>query len=163
MREEVEGAWFDQLLAKVEVKGRVVQVVGVHLRPPKGMMWWTSSIRKEELEYSLGELKKRESGEEGPMVVLGDFNEDDGYSALQYLEKEYNMGDALGLFVPKKQETMEVDVPMMGGLFTWTRKFRLDHICFSRKYFECLGGRVLEGYREGASDHQPVVADLKFK
>ena len=138
-------------------------------------MWWTSSIRREELVYTMREVKKRREkregeregeggGErEGGVVVLGDFNEDDGYSALEYLEKEWNMGDVLKMFVPKKRETMEVDVPIMGGLFFWRRKFRLDHICFSKKNFECEGGRVLEGYREGASDHQPVVADLRFK
>jgi hypothetical protein len=59
-----------------------IHLVSVHLRPPKGWMWWTSGFRMEELRYvfdSLPELKKaysntsqgsRRSSEDSPRLPL---------------------------------------------------------------------------------------------
>uniref|UniRef100_A0A7S4NRI8 Endonuclease/exonuclease/phosphatase domain-containing protein n=1 Tax=Paramoeba aestuarina TaxID=180227 RepID=A0A7S4NRI8_9EUKA len=165
VRGQVEGAWFNPLLATLSIHEKEVQIINVHLRPPKGMMFWTSSIRRAELAFIMDYLKKKkESILEGPMVVLGDFNEEDGYSAMEYLGKDFNMGDALVMHVPKSQETIEVDVPVIWG-FTWNRKFRIDHICFTKKHFECLDGKILQGYtgKEGGSDHLPLVSNLRLK
>jgi endonuclease/exonuclease/phosphatase family metal-dependent hydrolase len=164
-RDEVEGSWFKQLVATVEVDGRKIIVVGVHLRPPKGMMFWTTSIRRREIAYVMQWIADR-SDREGagietmPMLVMGDFNEDDGYSALSFLRERYGLVDALERFVEKGQETMEVDVPLLFGAFYWHRKFRLDHICFREEYFICEECRVVPGYRRHASDHQPVYASF---
>lgn len=167
-RKEVEGSWFKQLVARVEIFEKNIIVVGVHLRPPKGLMFWTTSIRRQEMMCVMNSIEQTNEQDERdvvgtPLLVMGDFNEDDGYSALSYLQSEYQLVDALNQFVDQRQETMEVDVPMLFGAFYWHRKFRLDHICYSEKHFICKECRVVSGYRSHASDHQPVFANFHFR
>lgn len=65
--------------------------------------------------------------------------------------------DALHEKVPSSIETHR------WPLWIFTLKKRLDHILYSSANFVCLDCKVVKGYEEGASDHQPVVAKFAFK
>ena len=157
-RSAIEESWFEQLYAKGTIDGnKECHFLNVHLRPPKGWMSSTSKYRKQELEFCLSEIDFKEND---ALLVCGDFNEDDNYSALQLL-KERGLKDALELKVDPNRETMSVDIPVL-FLWNWRRNFRLDHVCFSTPQFELKDCKVIENMREGASDHQPVMAEFKF-
>uniref|UniRef100_A0A0G4F4D8 Endonuclease/exonuclease/phosphatase domain-containing protein n=1 Tax=Chromera velia CCMP2878 TaxID=1169474 RepID=A0A0G4F4D8_9ALVE len=180
-RRHVEGSWFEQLTVLLtrtapppvvssekqnslphSTSDTQIRIVCVHLRPPKGWMAATSQTRADELEYTLqnwnvDETQGTESTDMGrPALVCGDFNECEGYKALALLQSKYGLRNGLAEHDPQK-ETMSVDVPLLWGLFTWHRTFRLDHIFYSPLQLSCDECRVVRGYEEGASDHQPVV------
>lgn len=153
-RSAITESWFEQMMAYGVVGTKKCGFLNVHLRPPKGQMAHTSKFRLEEIEFC---LQKFEKGL--PMFICGDFNENDEYSAVSHL-KELEFEDGLSL-VDKSRETMFVDIPIL-YFFNWRRNFRLDHIMFTKKDFILSSCEVIDGYREGASDHQPVKAEFKI-
>tara|TARA_R110002050_G_scaffold176209_1_gene309045 strand:- start:70 stop:516 length:447 start_codon:yes stop_codon:yes gene_type:complete len=62
-------------------------------------------------------------------VVVGDFNENDGYGALEWL-KGQGYTDALAEHVRGNRETMRAHVRIPLMQHTWERHFRLDHIVY---------------------------------
>ena len=154
-------SWFKILVCVLNVDGERVQVVNVHLRPPvedsgKAYLWTmrtTSSIRKMEVEYMLKRLPENPS--EVATFIVGDFNENDGYSALEELKKG-GFADALQEYCPKVHTHWWI-------LFKFYKLLsRLDH-SFYNKTIKALSCEVVEGYEGNASDHLPIVTTFVFE
>lgn len=105
-----------------------------------------SGIHQKEMR---GFLEKTEAGK--PLIVAGDFNEDEYCGAVQYL-KGLGFKDALSIY-DRHNETWRWNV----GVFSL--KNRYDHILFS-KDLDCTGARVSS---VKASDHMPVLAVVVTK
>ncbi len=143
--------WFPGFRVIADTPLGKVQVLDVHLRPQlsdqKAFLsgyFSTKSDRLAEIEAYAKTIDRAL-----PALVVGDFNEGDGGSAIEYLER-MNMRSALPPFAPS--------VP------TWhwpTRvgeiHLRLDHILYDERAFSAIDARVVEG---GHSDHYPVIARL---
>jgi vancomycin resistance protein VanJ len=87
---------------------------------------------------------------EWPTLVVGDFNEEDGGSAVEYLEDQ-GYRDVLPLFHPAQPTYRHAHTP--AGQFD----AQIDHIMFEDA-FEPLNAWVVEA---GESDHFPVVAHFE--
>jgi endonuclease/exonuclease/phosphatase family metal-dependent hydrolase len=125
-----------------------VQVLNVHLHPPvsdRGS--WVSGYlttgddRVREMERFYAKRQK-----ELPIIVAGDFNDDDQSAVVRWLE-DRGLTDALPQFDPSSP--------------TWqwytsqgTLHRRMDHILYSPE-LHCGSAQVRH---EGASDHFPVEA-----
>jgi len=141
--------WFFGWLLDAETPAGKVQVLAVHLRPAlserggvsPGAYFATKRTRAEEVRYLHGLLAPGE-----PAIILGDFNDDDSSSAVQWLVKQ-GFTDALGEFDPKT-DTWRWPTRL------WTFTDRFDHVLYSRE-LGCCRAQVLKA---GASDHFPVVA-----
>jgi endonuclease/exonuclease/phosphatase (EEP) superfamily protein YafD len=83
-----------------------------------------------------------------PIILLGDFNEEEGGQAYRYLEEE-GLRDARKEFDGAKHTWQW---PLLGGWYVM--KARYDHLFYSPTSLKCLGAQVIQ---EGASDHFPVV------
>jgi endonuclease/exonuclease/phosphatase family metal-dependent hydrolase len=87
---------------------------------------------------------------EGPIIVMGDFNDIGGSYAVKKI-----MGNDLG------------DAWWNGGFgygFTYDMYhllLRLDHILYSERIFDLEGVKVLDDWKY--SDHYPLVADFSYK
>lgn len=145
--------WFAAGQVIVDVAGRDVQLMVLHLRPPVSDsgsfvvgFFESDDVHRHEIASHFEHLHP-----ELPTVVLGDFNEDADGDAIEWLE-EKGFTNTLPLFDPDAD--------------TWRWKTRLmmleddlDHILVDRR-FEPIRARV---DRIGRSDHLPVVADLVLK
>ena len=147
-----DAGWFPGLIADAETEIGPVQVLNVHLRPPLSetgsatvsAYYQSPDVHREELADFL-----RAAGPDAPLIVAGDFNENEKRGAVKGL-LDNGFRDALSLF-DKKSKTWRWRV--FPGL---TLKNRYDHILFSR-HFRCTGARVFD---VRASDHLPVLAVL---
>jgi endonuclease/exonuclease/phosphatase family metal-dependent hydrolase len=145
-----DSGWFAGWIMEFQTKSGPVQVINVHLHPPVSDSgnWNGISDYFSTENDRVEELKRFFSERRAGLVTLvaGDFNEDDGGRALEYL-KSKNMTSALPQF---DQQT-----PTWQGRVSFvTLSLRLDHILYSSE-LRCLSARVI---REGASDHFPVEA-----
>ncbi len=149
-----KGGWFPGWAVLSDTPLGKIQFLNVHLHPPLNeegsvgcgkAIYTTKAIRLNEIATLAAKLKPGI-----PTVICGDFNEDDGGRALRWLEK-HSYRDALPGF-DKKSPTWNWKT----SYFTVTGRY--DHIFFS-KQIKCLYAQVV--YR-GASDHFPVIADLKI-
>ncbi len=142
--------WFPAWILRAETPAGPVQVMNLHLHPAVN----------EEGGFSIGAYlstspaqRLREIGKfharlepDRPTLVLGDFNEGDGGSAIGWL-RERGFTDALAEF-DRSSDTWRWNSSCVAV------RRRLDHILYSGG-FRCVEARVIE---EGASDHFPVLA-----
>ncbi len=150
-----KGGWFPAWLLRVSTPQGPVQVLNVHLRPPLGQSgvsslpvtyFSTRAVRLREIRRHLGRVSPKL-----PLVMLGDFNEDDGGRAVRYLTTK-------GLRSALAQHDRRT------ATWQWrtsvgTVRSRLDHI-FHSKELRCVNAQVLG---EAASDHFPVEAVLAWR
>lgn len=157
----VAGSCFPCAVYMLHVGDEDIMIYNVHLRPPVGLdsyvgplsMHQTASIRLAELKFILDAV--RPHGHK--FIVLGDFNENDGFHAHAHLLLQLNCEDALALTdktthwfqIPSKQQ----------GSNPYVIEKRLDHIVcspgISPVSCEVLDGKVRQG-----SDHYAVWATL---
>ena len=148
-----EAGWFPALYAKVSTPIGEIGVLIVHLKPPvsdKGSVTAYAILKSPETH--LGEMKeffdKLES--KAPLIVAGDFNEDESGKACQWLIGRGYI-ESLSLFDRKSHTWIWRTKP---GIVL---KNRYDHI-FVNQQFQCTGAGV---FQVKASDHEPVLSVLQ--
>jgi endonuclease/exonuclease/phosphatase family metal-dependent hydrolase len=164
----VKGSYFPALYFEREG----VRFVVVHLRPPvnedgsagRTTMGDTSPIRKAELDFIFNTLRGEQALAQwlnsAPLIVVGDFNEDDEHQAITFC-KEIGMNDALMLTGQHTHWWPLWKIPLT-EMRMILRK-RIDHILFTAEHLIAEKCEVLQGYEGNASDHLPCVAKLKFR
>ncbi len=142
--------WFPALYAEAESPIGKVQFLNVHLRPPlsddgsasASAIYKTPEIHLKEIQQFVAATEP-----DRPLIITGDFNEDERGRAVQWLISE-DFTDALSMY------------DAYSGTWTWPvfsglrLKNRYDHIMFN-EYLNCTGARVTH---VEASDHMPVEA-----
>ena len=147
---EPKSGWFPSLLAEVQTPIGLLQFLNVHLKPPLSnegsvrisALYRTPNIHLKEIEefFSITDSAK-------PLVIAGDFNEDENGKAIRWLIDK-GFVDALSVY-DTYTKTWEWEISSGIKL-----KNRYDHIMLS-KGLDCTGARVI---RVDASDHMPVLA-----
>ncbi len=141
--------------ARLTMGGRLVSLTCVHLMPPVGKhrksdgFFTTLEKNAEVRKKQAGWLVDRYAKLPGPLLVVGDFNEDPGGDALAALEKA-GLGDACAA-----KDSGRCGPTFPGPATPWPPVFTIDHVlgrnvCFSK-------GATVHG---GGSDHYPVLAEL---
>lgn len=142
--------WFPAGRYLVEVRGQPIQVLAVHLRPPvsDSGSFVKGYFQSDEVHRVEIAAHAKLIDPVWPTIVLGDFNEDEGGDAIEWLEAR-GFENALPLYAPEAH-TWRWD--------TWLGEItsNLDHVLFDRR-LEAISARVDE---RGRSDHLPVVVDL---
>lgn len=145
-----ERGWFFSWRVRVDTPAGKVQVLNVHLRPQIGDngsvvsgYFTTGSVREREVEKYFAEL---ETGI--PTIIAGDFNEQPGGGALDYLA-ERGFSDAL-----ERAQGSRDTWRWSTSVGTLHREF--DHVLVG-KGIRTLSAKVVNA---GKSDHLPVVAVL---
>ncbi len=140
-----------QLRAEVDVTGRPVAVYVIHLTPPGNKLLpviYTTERRDRELAMLQSEYLARE---EGPVIVLGDFNMTDLSTSYRTMAEQFNdafraAGRGFGFTFPA------------GYAFgAMPRLLRIDYVWYTDD-LTALAARA--GSDSGTSDHYPVIADL---
>ena len=143
--------WFEAIRAEVTTPIGPVEVLSVHLRPPvsdSGSFisghFTTPKVRKAELQHHARRLKG-----DAPLIVVGDFNEDDDGTGVVWMRTAKGLQNALMQFDPDA-ETWRWP--------TWAMELTdtFDHILYDAR-LTCLNARVIDA---GRSDHLPVVAEF---
>ena len=150
-----KSGWFPALLAEVPTPIGLVQFLNVHLKPPLSdegtvrlsALYSTPNIHLKEIEEFFAKTDSTK-----PLVIAGDFNEDEGCKAIRWLNNKGFM-DALSIY-DTYSKTWEWKVSGAIRL-----KNRYDHIMIS-KGLDCAGARVT---KVNASDHMPVLAVVTCK
>lgn len=147
----VAPAGIPAMQATVKLGGREVRLVCVHLVPPVGRrgspveaLQQAGAVRKKQADA----LVARFAATTGPVVLLGDFNEEPGGGALAALERA---GWARGCEVAGSS----CSATFPGPRVPWPAVFTIDHVYARGLSF--TWGRTL---RVGGSDHFPVSALL---
>lgn len=148
--EPPERGWFFAWRARIETPAGKVQVLNVHLRPQIGDngsvvsgYFTTESVREREVEKYFTELER-----DVPTIIAGDFNEQPGGDALDYLA-ERGFRDAL-----ERAEGAR-------DTWRWNTSFgelrrEFDHVLVG-KGISAVSAKVVNA---GRSDHLPVFAVL---
>ncbi|MHC4545924.1 MAG: endonuclease/exonuclease/phosphatase family protein [Planctomycetota bacterium] len=147
---EPKSGWFPSLLAEVRTPIGLVQFLNVHLKPPLSdegtvrlsALYRTPNIHLKEIEEFVAKTDSTK-----PLVIAGDFNEDEGGKAIRWLNDKGFM-DALSIY---DTYTKTWEWKVYGAI---RLKNRYDHIMVS-KGLDCVGARVT---KVDASDHMPVLA-----
>lgn len=137
-------AWF--AVAKTPIGD--VQLLGVHLAPPLtrdrrltvSSLLQNGPIHEQEITQYCIDIDFN-----SPLIVLGDFNENDGGAAASWLRKR-GLQSALGNHDILSPTWVWPQMPLLTG--------RLDHIFYS-SHLHAWDARVAWG---GSSDHRPVIA-----
>jgi endonuclease/exonuclease/phosphatase (EEP) superfamily protein YafD len=149
---EAEEGWFPALLATVDTAIGPVQFLNVHLKPPlneggsasASALYNAGGVHLEEIQ---GFVRSVDQGR--PVVIAGDFNENDDGRAVQWLVEQGYM-DSLRAF------------DSYGKTWRWELSYglalqgRYDHIMIG----EGLGSTGAALVEVDASDHRPVVAEV---
>lgn len=138
------GAWF----AVVSTPIGPVQILGVHLTPPLtddshftvGAFLETGPAHRQEIEDFCAAIDF-----DAPLVVLGDFNEDESGAAASWL-RQHGLRSALDQFDLISPTWAWVGTPLVTA--------RLDHVFYSNR----LQPRFAKIFPAGKSDHHPVLA-----
>jgi endonuclease/exonuclease/phosphatase (EEP) superfamily protein YafD len=155
---KAEGSVFPAALYQVTLPGgRVISIFNVHLRPPVDLkfrahpfsMLESSPIRVEEIKHMLQAAQLPDTKQ--PLIIAGDWNENDGMLALTYCVDQLQMRDCLGLSDAWTHWWMLGD---------YCVNKRLDHIVVS-DHFHPLSTVVYD--QERGSDHFAVLATMKLK
>ena len=120
-------------------------VVGVHLKSPYDGRRSSYETRQAQVLGLLDFL----GGLEGPVIVLGDFNDGPGRDAR---ETEYGLSDAIGLLDGELARAVGPGVTQEDGL-------DIDQI-FARG--ASIGRRTVLGTDWDVSDHRPVIARVEL-
>jgi endonuclease/exonuclease/phosphatase family metal-dependent hydrolase len=147
---EPNGTWFPALYTWIDTPVGKIQILNVHLRPPvsdegKVSAWAylkTGDFHKMELDWFLARTNPNQ-----PMIILGDFNEDEKGKAIRQLFAA-GWTNALSRY-DKKTDTWKWKTS--AGL---ELKNRYDHILYN-SFLDCTAAKVTES---DASDHSPVTA-----
>ncbi|MHC4553493.1 MAG: endonuclease/exonuclease/phosphatase family protein [Planctomycetota bacterium] len=148
-----EAGWFPAFYIQAATPLGDVGILNVHLKPPLSdegrvsayAMLNTPAVHLEELQHFM-----RTVSPEIPVIVTGDFNENESGRACQWLN-EQGYSDALSGFDRKTPTWLW---PTKIG---FVLKDRYDHI-YIKESFVCTGAKV---FSVRASDHEPVLAVLQ--
>ena len=143
-----DGRWFDGWIMRFETPAGDVQVLNVHLRPPVtedgkptlSSLLGTGGVRRHEIEHF-----HRKVDAALPLIVAGDFNDDDASASVAFL-RGHRLTDALSEFDPWTETWRWSSLPLI--------QRRLDHVMYGSP-LHCYEARVI---KEGGSDHWPVLA-----
>eukprot|EP01124_Arcella_intermedia_P021255 TRINITY_DN2939_c0_g1_i1.p1 TRINITY_DN2939_c0_g1~~TRINITY_DN2939_c0_g1_i1.p1 ORF type:complete len:281 (+),score=62.40 TRINITY_DN2939_c0_g1_i1:36-878(+) len=151
--------WFHGWILQADTPLGKLQFLNLHLRPP--MQAGTGMVPSPVAFYDskndrLSDLRHwmalPEFNKELPTIVAGDFNEShEGMfwgKAIQWLG-EVGMKDAIEMFAPGG---VTWEWPLM---FSMKLEAFFDHIFYHPRDLECIEGAI---FKEGASDHFPVIA-----
>lgn len=143
--------------ASVDVAGRAVQLVCVHLMPPVGKhkksdtffetLEKNAAVRTKQADTLVARFAKVKA----PVVLLGDFNEEPGGDALKKLEKA-------GWVRGCRAADAGCSATFPGPAEPWPPLFDIDHV-FARG----LAFDAAKTIRAGGSDHYPVSATVRSK
>ncbi|MFN3198882.1 MAG: endonuclease/exonuclease/phosphatase family protein [Bradymonadia bacterium] len=149
--EILEGVgWFPAMRIVVQAPLGPVQILNVHLRPPVSDdgsfvtgYFTTGSVREEEMQAFAEHLAP-----DLPTLIMGDFNEESGGDAVEWLSESRQMRDTL--------DALDNDDHTWRWTTRWGVKLTgtLDHILFDERLVP-VRGKVIDA---GRSDHLPVVA-----
>ncbi|HUW31856.1 MAG TPA: endonuclease/exonuclease/phosphatase family protein [Planctomycetota bacterium] len=142
--------WYDGWVMAFATPVGAVQVNNVHLQPAEnelGRFTAASYLAARNSHPHEIERNYRYLLPSLPALVIGDFNEDDDGSAVEWLEAK-GMTNALPEF-DRHSPTWR----WLVGPFVIHH--RLDHVVYAGLY--CFGAQVLNA---GGSDHLPVIADF---
>lgn len=141
--------WFNALRVDLQTPIGPIEALAVHLRPPVSDggsfvsgHFSTPRIRTAELRHHTLQLDA-----DAPLLVLGDFNEDEDGQAVEWISATHDLSNALMRFAPGA-DTWRWPTAL------WTFEETLDHILYDRR-LDCLKAEVIP---QGRSDHFPVVA-----
>jgi endonuclease/exonuclease/phosphatase (EEP) superfamily protein YafD len=145
------GAWFPAQRLVVTTPFGALQLLNVHLRPARDRGSWlrgfmtTREVRRNEIAAHWRAMNR-----ELPTIVAGDFNEDAGGRAIDYLAKQ-------GLVRVKTSgpATWHYQTIARGRAIDVLR-MDIDHVMIDR-HLVGSEGRVLDA---GTSDHRPVVVTI---
>jgi endonuclease/exonuclease/phosphatase (EEP) superfamily protein YafD len=145
------GAWFPAARTVVTTPFGPLQLLNVHLRPARDRGSWlrgymtTREIRRKEIEAHWRGMDRKL-----PTIVAGDFNEDPGGRAIDYLAKQ-------GLVRVKTRgpSTWHYQTTARGRAIDLLR-MDIDHVMLDGRLVGS-DGRVLDA---GTSDHRPVVVTI---
>ncbi len=149
---EPKAGWWPALLVEVETPLGSVQVLNVHLKPPlaaDGCVTVDAYCRAPDVHLREVAGFLNEVDRDSPLVVAGDFNENQTGKAVRWLQDE-GFTDALSIF-DRRSKTWHWKT-----LWGIVLNDRFDHILFNGALL-CTGARV---ENVTASDHSPVRAVL---
>ncbi|NQT88378.1 endonuclease/exonuclease/phosphatase family protein [bacterium] len=144
-----EAGWFPGWIVEAQTPIGPVQFLNVHLRPAvsdKGSVGVGPYLSTKKVRLSEVQSLHRQLAKDTPTIVLGDFNEGDSGSAVEWLVGQ-GFIDALREF-DRRAKTWRWRTRYV------TLRGRLDHILYSTG-IHCLSARVMGA---GESDHLPVLA-----
>ncbi len=146
--------WFPALLVDVATPIATTQVLNVHLRPPRNRLGAeTLPAAYSESDLRLSAIKRFMSQTDPfrPLIVAGDFNENDDNLVSFWLENNGYL-DSLSLYDNDPR-------PWRWTNFGAAVEHRYEHMFLSR-HFTCTGSRTL---RLRASEHLPIEAVVTMK
>jgi endonuclease/exonuclease/phosphatase family metal-dependent hydrolase len=147
---EPNDTWFPAFYARAKTPIGIIQILTVHLKPPlsaEGKLSATAYLKTSDEHIAEIEWFLRQTDPNQPMIILGDFNENEKDKAIRRLIKT-GWTDALSRY-DKKTNTWVWKTS--AGL---ELKNRYDHILYNR-FLDCTAARVTN---IEASDHFPVTA-----
>ncbi len=129
------------LYAPVFIQGRAVHVFVTHL-----------GLTEDQRERQIAQIAEITAGYQGPKILMGDFNAEPSEAAVGQLRKQF-------------QDTLDVvgTSPEMRKSFPGgpNPRIAIDYIFVSSE-FEVVSAQVLRD-ASIASDHNPVIAELRLK
>jgi endonuclease/exonuclease/phosphatase family metal-dependent hydrolase len=129
------------LYAPVFIQGRAVHVFVTHL-----------GLTEDQRERQIAQIAEITAGYKGPKILMGDFNAEPGEPAMNQLRNHFQ--DVLAVV----GTSPELRKSFPGGM---SPRNAIDYIFVSSE-FEVLSAQVVRD-ASMASDHNPVVAELRFK
>lgn len=143
--------WFPAWRGTIKKGQDTIQLLNVHLKPgltKKGRIGWNAYFKADEIHIK--ELKQftLDLNPNLPIILLGDFNENDKGKTMKWLQEELNFNDALSQF-DKKSKTWRF-VILRG---------RYDHMFFNKR-LTCTNSAV---FKIGKSDHLPLFSEFLLK
>ncbi len=129
------------LYSPVFIQGRVVHVFVTHL-----------GLTEDQRERQIAQIAEITAGYKGPKILMGDFNAEPGEPAIAQLRKQFQDAlDAVGT-------SPEMRKSFPGGP---SPRNAIDYIFVSPE-FEVVSAQVVRD-ASIASDHNPVIAELRLK
>ncbi len=158
------GVWRWAQYAEIDVNGRRVHVLNIHLSSTSGAINWRDLIERVKRTYAQRELEARQFQEflaslDGPVIVAGDFNTTDQTTAYRLLTR--GLKDAFRVAGWGLGHTYPARTWHFGRFRVPARLVRIDYITYSAADFDAIHARV--GPSDGVSDHLPVVAQLRLR
>ena len=126
-----------------------LRLAGVHLLNPIQFPWWDMArIRRRQIDALVEWLEA--PGEEGPVVVAGDFNASPIWPVYRRVSR--HLDDLVSVWGVRSGQEPE---PTWGWRPGWPRMLRIDHVFGSSVRADDVRVVPISG-----SDHAAVVADL---
>ena len=142
--------WFPAWIVLIKKDQDTIQLLNVHLKPgltKRGRIGWNAYFKADEIHIKELTQFTKELNTKLPIIILGDFNENDNGKTMKWLHEEMNFQDALSKF-DKKSKT-----------WRWIiLRGRYDHIIYNN-LLSCSNAAV---YKLGKSDHLPLLSEFVF-